>query len=152
MFRHALAAGLAALGLLALLGAAPAAARQQQTQTEATFLSYDADAHTITVEVRRTGRGRGPKPPPQLKLKRGQQATFHVKEGGSLLTSTVVKSKEGTRMTFRDLVPGVKVFVFWVPDEKDRNARFARSISVYVSAQEWKGGVEDLEVPAARAD
>ena len=150
MFRHPLAVSLAALGLLALLGT-PAEARQKQTQTEATFLSHDADAHTITVEVRRTGRGRGPKLPTQLRLKRGEQATFNVKESGSVLTSTVVKSKIGTRMTFEELKPGVKVFVFWVPDEKDDNARFARSISVYVAAQDWTGA-EDAEVPAAAAD
>lgn len=148
MFRHPLAASLAALGLLALLGTAPAEARQKQTQTEATFVSYDADAHMITVEVRRTGRGRGPKLPPQLRLKRGEQVTFNVKESGSVLTATIVKSKEGTRMTFEELKPGVKVFVFWVPDEKDDNARFARSISVYVAAQDWTGA-EDAEVPAA---
>jgi hypothetical protein len=150
MFRHPLAASLAALGLLALLGT-PAEARQKQTQTEATFLSYDADAHTITVKVRRTGRGRGPKLPPQLRLKRGEQATFNVKESGSVLTSTIVKSKEGTRMTFEELKPGLTVFVFWVPDEKDDNARFARSISIYDAIQNWTSA-EDAEVPAAAAD
>ena len=150
MFRHPLAASLAVLGLLAFLGTAPAEARQKQTQTEATFLSYDADAHTITVEVRRTGRGRGPKLPPQLRLKRGEQATFNVKESGSVLTSTVVKSKEGTRMSFQQLKPGVKLFVFWVPDEKDDTARFARSVSIYDAIQNWTNA-EDAEVPAAPA-
>lgn len=151
MFRHPLAVSLFALGVLALLGSMPAEARQKQTQTEATFLAYDADAHTITVEVRRTGRGRGAKLPAHLKLKRGEQATFNVKEGGSVLTSTVVKSKEGTRMKLQQLEPGVKLFVFWVPDPKDDNARFARSISVYVAAQDWKGA-KDAEVPAAAAE
>lgn len=150
MFRHPLAVSLAALGLLAFLGTAPAEARQKQTQTEATFLSYDADGHTITVEVRRTGRGTGPKLPPQLQLKRGKQATFNVKEGGSVLTATVVKSKEGTRMAFEQLKPGVKVFVFWVPDQKDGNARFARSVSVFVGAEEWVGSENvEVELPAA---
>jgi len=151
MLRHPLALCLGALGLLALLGTAPAEARQKQTQSEATFLSYDADAQTITVKVRRTGRGRGPKLPPQLQLKRGEEATFNVKEGGSVLSSTIVKSQEGTRMTFEELKPGVKVFVFWVPDEKDEDARFARSISVYVAAQDW-AGAEDADAPAAAAD
>jgi len=50
-----------------------------------------------------------------------------------------------------DLRPGTKVFVFWVPDEKEDNARFARSISVYVAAQDWKGA-QDADVPAAGAD
>jgi len=151
MFRHPLAFTLVVVGLLALMGTLPAEARQKQTQTEATFLSHDAATHTITVEVRRTGRGKGPKLPPQLLVKRGAQATFNVKEEGSVLTATVVKSKEGTRMSFEKLKPGVKVLVFWVPDEKDGNARFARSISVYVAAEDWKGA-EDVELPAAAAD
>lgn len=151
MFRHPLASTLVAVGLLALLGTVPAEARQRQTQTEATFLAYDAASHTITVEVRRTGRGKGPKLPPELLLKRGEQATFNVKEDGSVLTATVVKSEQGTRMAFPQLKPGVKVLVYWVPDEKNANARFARSISVYVAAQDWKGA-EDAEIPAAPAD
>lgn len=153
MLRHPLAVGLGALGLVAVLGTAPAGARQKHTQTEATFLSHDAEAHTITVEVRRTGRGRGADLPPQLELKRGEEATFKVKESGSVLTSTTVKSKDGTRMGFEDLEPGTRVFVFWVPDETDANARFARSVSVYVAAQDWGDGkAEDAEIPAAPAD
>ena len=149
MFRHPLGALLAALCLLAVFEPALAeAGRQKQTQTEATFLSWDPDAHTITVKVRRTGRGKGPKLPEQLRIKRGQEVTFNVKESGSVLTSTIVKSKIGTRMDFASLTPGSKVFVFWAPDEKDENARFARSISIYVAAQDWKGA-EDYTPPAA---
>ncbi len=149
MFRHPLLALLSALCLLAALAPATAeAGRQRHTQTEAEFLSWDPEAHTITVKVRRTGRGKGPKLPPQLKIKRGEEVTFNVKETGSVLTATIVKSKEGTRMDFDQLVPGSKVFVFWVPDEKDADARFARSISIYVAAQDWKGA-EDATPPAA---
>lgn len=148
MLRHPLVTGLAALGLLVVLGAAPAEARQQQIQTEATFLGYDAAAHTITVEVIRTGRGTGPKLPPQLKLKRGEKATFKVKETGSVLTATVVKSKEGTRIDFERLQPGAKVYVYWMPDAKDDSARFARSIAVYTNPEHWVGS-ENVEVPAA---
>ena len=149
MFRHPLFALLAAFCLLAVFGPAPAeAGRPKQTQTEATFLSWDADAHTITVKVRRTGRGKGPKLSKQLRIKRGQEVTFNVKETGSVLTSTIVKSKQGTRMDFEQLTPGSKVFVFWLPDEKDENARFARSIAIYVAAQDWKGS-GDVAPPAA---
>ncbi len=151
MLRHPLFALSAALCLLASFGPAPAeAGRSKQTQTEATFLSWDDEAHTITVKVRRTGRGKGPKLPKHLRVKRGQEVTFNVKETGSVLTSTIVKSKQGTRMGFEDLKPGSKVFVFWAPDEKDENARFARSISIYVAAQDWKGA-QDV-APAAPAD
>jgi len=148
MSRHLLATIPAALGLSILLGTAPSQAGPKQTQTEATFLSHDADAHTITVEVRKPGRGKVPK---ALRLERGEEASFNVKESGSVLTSTIVKSKEGTRMTFEDLTPGVKVFVFWVPDEKENAGRFARSIAVYVAAQDW-GNAEDYQAPAAAAD
>ena len=149
MFRHPLRALLASLCLLAVFGPVPAeAGRPKQTQTEATFLSWDPDTHTITVKVRRTGRGKGPKPPEQLRIKRGQEVIFNVKESGSVMTSTIVKSKEGTRMGFEQLMPGSKVFVFWVPDEKDENARFARSITIYVAAQDWKGA-RDYTPPAA---
>ena len=152
MFRHSLLLSLsAALCLFVCLGPAPAEAkRPKQTQTEATFLSWDKEAHTITVKVRRTGRGKGPSLPKHLRIKRGQEVTFNVKESGSVLTSTIVKSKQGTRMSFEDLKPGSKVFVFWAPDPKDENARFARSISIYVAAQDWKGA-KDV-TPAAPAD
>ncbi|MGH0037946.1 MAG: hypothetical protein ACQGVK_23190 [Myxococcota bacterium] len=151
MSRHPLVASLAVFGLLALLATAPAEAgrKQSQTQTEATFLGWDADAHTITVKIRRTGRGKGPKLPPQLRIKRGEEVTFKVKETGSVLSRTVVKSKLGTRMSFEDLKPGAKVFVFWVPDQQDENARFVRSISVFLNAQDWAGTHEEIEPPAA---
>lgn len=145
-----LAFGAALCLAVAVAFAAPPAeaGRTKQTQTEATFLKWDRDAHTITVKVRRTGRGKGPKLPKELRIKRGQEVTFNVKETGSVLTSTIVKSKVGTRMSFEDLRPGSKVFVFWAPDEKDESARFARSIAIYTSSEEWKGS---KEVPAAPA-
>jgi hypothetical protein len=153
MLRHPFLALLAALFLLASFGPTPAEAkRPKQTQTEATFLSWDAEAHTITVKVRRTGRGKGPKLPPQLRIKRGQSVTFNVKEEGSVLTSTIVKSKQGTRMDFEELRPGSKVFVFWLPDEKDESARFARSIAIYVAAQDWTGAQDVAPAKAAKAD
>ncbi len=148
MCRHPLAATLGVLALLAVVGATPAEAGPRQTQTEATFVGYDAEAQRITVKVRRTGRGRGAAVPAQLKLKRGEEAAFNVKDGSSVLTSTIVKSKQGTRMQLQELQPGTKLLVFWVPDPKDGNARFARSISVYVHAHDWKGA-KDAQLPAA---
>ena len=106
----------------------------RSAQTEALFVSYDAEAATVTVKVRKPGKGA--RPPRHLKLKRGKQAVFKVKDGGSVLTSTIVKNMDGRRGRFTDLQPGAKVFVFWVPDEQDENARFARSISVFVPVEE----------------
>ena len=149
MFRQPLVSLLVAVCLLAVVGPAPSeAGRKKQTQTEATFLSWDPDALTITVKVRRTGRGKGPKLPPQLRIKRGEEVTFNVKESGSVLSATIVKSKQGTRMDFDKLTPGSKVFVFWAPDEKDENARFARSISIYTAAEDWDGA-EVVSPPAS---
>ena len=135
----------ALVAALALFASEPAQARPKQTQTEASFVSYDADAHTITVKVLKPARGA--KPPRHLRLKRGKEATFNVKESGSVLTATIVKDTQGTRAKFEDLSPGVKLNVYWVPDEKDENARFARSLAVYVAVQDW-GNAEDVPADA----
>jgi hypothetical protein len=142
-----LVTALAALGMLVGVAGEPAHARPKQTQTEANFLSYDAEASTVTVKVRKPGKGA--RPPRHLKLKRGKEAVFKVKLGGSVLTSTIVKTVDGRRGAFADLQPGVKIFVFWVPDEKDKNARFARSISVYVPPEEWGKQGENQAANAA---
>ena len=136
----------AALVFLVALAPASAEARVRQTQTEAEFVSHDAEAHTVTVMVRKSGKGA--KPPRHLRLKRGKPATFNVKESGSVLTATIVKGDRGTRVSFDDLKPGVKLYVYWVPDAKDENARFARSLSVFVEAQDW-GNAEDVPMPAS---
>ena len=125
----------AVFSVVAVFASNSAQARPKQTQTEATFVSYDAEAHTMTVKVVKPTKG--PKPPRHLLPKRGKEATFNVKESGSVLTATIVKSSEGTRAKFTDLTPGEKLIVFWVPDEKDENARFARSISVYRAPEDW---------------
>ena len=54
-----------------------------------------------------------------------------------MLTATTVKGPEGTGGSFEDLKPGVKLFVYWVPDEKNENARFARSPTVFVATEDW---------------
>ena len=131
---------------LAVFASDPAQARPKQTQTEATFVSYDAEAHTVTVKVLKPARGA--KPPRHLRVKRGEEATFNVKESGSVLTATIVKDTQGTRAKFEDLQPGTKLNVYWVPDEKDENARFARSLAVYVAVQDW-GNAEDVPADAS---
>ena len=132
--------------LLASFAGEPAQARSKQTQTEAEFISYDSDAHTVTVMVRKPNKGA--RPPRHLRLKRNKPATFNVKESGSVLTATIVKNTQGTRASFDDLKPGVKLFVYWVPDEKDENARFARSLAVYNAVEDW-GNAEDVPMAAS---
>jgi len=125
-----------AAALALLLAHAPDAAAQKSTQieTEGEFLSYDAAAHTITIKVIKPGKGATP--PRELKLRQGQEAAFHVEEEGSVLSRTTVKLQSGTAGAFTDLEAGRKVRVFWVPDPNGKQARFARSVSVFVPAEE----------------
>jgi len=134
MHARSVVTSIAILGLLVLVGPLPAAAQGKQIQTEAEFISYDAEAGTVTVKVRKPGKGA--QPPRNLRLRRGEEAQFNVKAEGSVLTRTTVKLDDGTAGSFEDLQPGRKLQVYWLPDPKDENARFARSISVFVPAEE----------------
>jgi hypothetical protein len=122
--------------LAVLVAAAPEAQAQKSTQieTEGEFLSYDAAAHTITIKVIKPGKGATP--PRELKLRQGQEAAFLVKEEGSVLSRTTVKLQSGMAGAFPDLEAGRKVRVFWIPDPNDKKVRFARSVSVFVPAEE----------------
>lgn len=126
-------AALAVLGLL-LAGARASAQKSSQTETEGEFVRYDAEAGTMTIQVRKPGKGA--KPPRQLKLKKGKEGVFKVKAEGTVLTRTTVKLQNGTAGAFTDLEPGRKVLVFWITDPEDENARFARSVSVFVPAED----------------
>ena len=129
---------IACTAVVTLLAVTALEARAQskgtQIETEAEFLSYDAAAHTITVKVIKPGKGATP--PRELKLRQGQEATFNVKEDGSVLSRTTVKLQSGVAGAFADLEAGRKVRVFWLPDPNDAKARFARSVSVFVPAEE----------------
>lgn len=125
---------LAAVGLLLVAGAPARAAESKQIETEGEFVSFDAEGSTVTVKVIKPGKGA--RPPRELKLKKGQDASFNVKQTGTVLTRTTVKMQDGTAGTFSDLQPGRKVKVFWIPDPENAKARMARSISVFVPAEE----------------
>lgn len=118
------------------VGFAPTAFAQKskQTETEAEFISFNAEAKTITVKIRKSGKGA--KPPRNLKLSKGKKADFNVEPEGSVLKRTTVKLQDGTGGKFEDLQAGRKVLIFWMPDPNDENARKARSISVFVPAEE----------------
>jgi hypothetical protein len=125
---------LAAAGLLLAAAAPSLAAESKQTETEGEFVGFDAEASTVTIKVRKPGKGA--QPPRELKLKKGQEATFNVKQTGTVLTRTTVKMQDGTAGAFTDLEAGRKVLVFWIPDPENAKARLARSISVFVPAEE----------------
>ena len=126
--------GLATLGLL-VVGLAPsatAAPTSRQIQTEAEFISFDAEASTITVKIRKAGKSvKG-----MDKLRSGREAVFKVKPEGSVLTRTTVKLQSGTAGKFTDLTQGRKLIIYWIPDDADKAVRFARSISVFIPADE----------------
>jgi hypothetical protein len=128
------APGLAAGLLAAPLAALPAAAaepKSKQVETEAEFVSFDEAAKTVTVKVRKPGNA-----PKALAVRQGKEAVFKVKPEGSVLVRTTVKMQDGTAGSFKDLEPGRKVRVFWVADPDDPKGRMARSISVFVPAEE----------------
>ena len=124
----------AAAFVAVLLMAAPAleasAAEKNSTRNEAEWIKYDAAANTVTLKVKKAGLGPG-----ASKLKVGQQAVFKVKPEGSVLsrTSVAVNGKKGE---LTDIPAGKTVLVYWVPDETDAKALFARKIDVIMSEQE----------------
>jgi len=121
-----------ALAVTSLGVGAAQAAKVKQIQTEAKFLKYDADAKTITVKVLKTGKKPKDK---SLKLLRGKKATFRVKPEGSVMTKTVVKS-EGRPIDITEVPEKKTITIFWVPDEKVADSRFAKSISLTLTDEE----------------
>jgi hypothetical protein len=127
-----LGALLASLLAVAVVQAAAAEPKSKQIETEAVFKSFDAAKKTITVTVIKPGQN----VPGLDKLKKGKDAVFNVNDEGSVLTRTTVKLLTGQAATFTQLEAGKKVKIFWVPDEKKKGERFARSVSIFKPAEE----------------
>jgi hypothetical protein len=127
-----LAASLIALSATALGSPAIAAPKSKQIETEAVFKSFDAANKTITVTIIKPGKD----VPGVEKLKKGKDGVFNVADEGSVLTRTTVKLLTGQAATFTELQPGKKVKIFWIPDEKKKGERFARSVSIFKPAEE----------------
>jgi len=128
---------LAAAGLLLFVSApAYAQTKAKSTQTEAIWKSFDPDGETVTVKVKKPGRGKDAK-----KLKKGKDATFKVKVEGSVLVRTTV-SVNGKKGELREIPEGKTVYIYWRPDEKDPEVKFARKVDVIFSREEleerWK--------------
>jgi hypothetical protein len=119
--------------VLATVHAAPVEAQKRKSktvQTEAEWITYDAEAQTITVKVTKPGRENKDKA-----LKKNKDASFNVKAEGSVLTKTTVAVR-GRKAELIDIPEGKTVNVYWVPDEKNEGARFARKIDVILSDEE----------------
>lgn len=93
-------------------GATDEANAQRKSKTKqftGRFEGFDPATNTITVK-----KGRN-------------EEVFNVKPEGSVLTRSTVKiNGMGAKMT--DLPAGAPVIVYWIPDEKDKTQKFARSI------------------------
>ena len=122
-----------ATALVVGAGAGAAQAKKSKsTKTEATFIAYDPEAKTLEVKVKKKGKKPANK---KLKLKTGKSATFKVKPEGSVLTRTSV-TLDGKRADINEIRKGQFLFIYWVPDETDPDARFARKIDMVLSEAE----------------
>lgn len=128
----ALGAAVLAIGVAAALptSARAQAPRSRSVQTEAVWIAFDAAAEVVTVKVTKPGRGASARA-----LKPGREARFRVEPEGSVLTRTTV-SINGRKGELSDIPEGKTVNVYWVPDETDADARFARKIDVIFSDEE----------------
>lgn len=129
--RITVALGAAAFLLVAgFVPNAHAQTKSKSVQTEAKWISFDAAANTITVKVTKPGRGKAAKG-----LRRGKEASFRVKPEGSVLTRTTV-AVNGRKAEITDIPAGKTVNIYWLPDDQDKEARFARKIDVIFSEEE----------------
>lgn len=132
MFSFAMIFFLASALLLVLGGGVAQAKKTRSIKTEATFIAYDAEAKTLEVKVKKKGKKPANK---ALKLRVGKKATFKVKPEGSVLTRTSV-TLDGRRADINEITKGQFLFIYWVPDEVDADARFARKIDMVLSEAE----------------
>ena len=115
---------------LGISTSAGAQAKGKSIKTEAEFIAYDADKQAVLVKVKKPGSGKEAK-----KLKRNKKAAFNVEPEGSVLTRTTV-AIQGRKAELTDIPAGKTVNIYWRPDEKDEDARFARKIDVILSDEE----------------
>lgn len=108
------------------------AKKSKSIKTEGTFVGYDAEAKTLEIKVKKKGKKPGNK---ALKLKSGKKATFKVKPEGSVLTRTSV-TLDGRRADINEIKKGQFLIIYWVADETDADARFARKIDMVLSEAE----------------
>ncbi len=133
---RSLAGALAALLPLALAAAAAEAAPKGSTvQTEAKWVSFNPDKGTVTVKIVKPTKGGTKIADKKLNLKTGKEVYFNVKAEGSVLSKTTV-AINGKKGEFKDIGEGKTVNIYWIADEKQEGARFARKIDVILSDEE----------------
>jgi len=98
------------VAVFAIAVADPALAQTSKVKKdEGKFVEFDPESSTITVK------------------QKGKNVVYNVKPEGSVLTRTTV-SMNAAPATVPDIPPGAPVIVYWLPDEKDKNKKFARKI------------------------
>lgn len=122
------------------------AGKAKSIKTEAFFVSLDPDTNVMEVKVKKTGKRPKNK---KLKLKTGKSASFNVKPEGSVLKRTTV-ALDGQRVDIGEIEENQFLFIYWVPDEKDPDKRFARKIDL-VLTDEQMDARNDARMEAARA-
>jgi hypothetical protein len=133
-----------AAALAVSLPALAAEEKAKSTQSEGKWVKYDAAAQLVTIKI--TKEGKGAKPAKEVEVKKGREATFKVNPAGSVLTRTSI-AINGKKGEVTDIPEGKTVLVYWVQDESDKKARFARKIDVILSDEELdaKYGVDKIE-------
>ena len=135
---------LAAALCVAALPALAAEEKAKSTQSEGKWVKYDAATQSVTVKI--TKEGKGAKPAKEVEVKKGREAVFKVNPTGSVLTRTSV-AINGKKGEITDIPEGKTVNVYWIQDQTDKKARFARKIDVILSDEELdaKYGVDKIE-------
>lgn len=122
------------------------AAKTKSIKTEAFFISLDPETNVMEVKVKKTGKRPKNK---KLKMKTGKPASFNVKPEGSVLKRTTV-ALDGQRVDIKEIEPDQFLFIYWVPDEKNPDERFARKIDL-VLTDEQMDARNEARMEAARA-
>ena len=65
----------------------------------------------------------------------GKDATFNVKPEGSVLKRTTV-ALDGQRFDINEIQPNQFLFIYWVPDEKNPDERFARKVDLVLTDEQ----------------
>lgn len=122
------------------------AGKAKSIKTEAFFVSLDPETNVMEVKVKKTGKKPKNK---KLKLKVGKPASFNVKPEGSVLKRTTV-ALDGQRVDIGEIDTNQFLFIYWVPDEKNPDERFARKIDL-VLTDEQMDARNEARMEAARA-
>ncbi len=111
---------------------AEAAKKAKSTKSEGKFIEFNADDSTVTIKIKKAGKRPKNK---KLKLKSGKKEVFRVKPDGSVLTRTSV-TFDARPFPIRNIKENTSVIIYWIPDEKNADGRYAKKIDLVLSDEE----------------